>query len=271
VTESGFVETNGARLYYEVEGRGHPLVLVHAGVANLRMWDDQVASLAPHYRVIRYDTRGFGETETDDVEFSNREDLAAVLDHVGAESAYVLGASRGGMIALDFTIEFPDRVDALIVAAGGVGGYYPDEDDETVALFEEAERRWEVKDWDWLTAFETAYWVDGPGQSPDRVDPTIRRLVEDWIGSNYRAEKTEGRPQPLDPPAVDRLDVIDVPVLVMVGDLDEPGTVQSCRHLAANVADGRLELFEGTAHMFNLEQPERFNEVLLGFLGAVEG
>jgi len=82
--ESGFVETNGARIYHEVEGTGEAVVLIHAGVANLRMWDDQVAALRDSYRVIRYDTCGFGRTETDAVEFSNRADIAALLDHSGS-------------------------------------------------------------------------------------------------------------------------------------------------------------------------------------------
>jgi 3-oxoadipate enol-lactonase len=78
-TDSGFVETNGGRIYYEVDGDGEPVVLIHAGIANLRMWDGQVPALADRYRVIRYDTRGFGRTETEDVPFSNRDDITAVL------------------------------------------------------------------------------------------------------------------------------------------------------------------------------------------------
>src|SRR6188508_735794 len=121
--ETGTFETNGARIYYEAEGSGEPVLMIHAGVANLRMWDDQVAALRDAYRVIRYDTRGFGRTETDAVEFSNRADIAALLDHLGEESAHVVGLSRGGIIALDFALEFPDRVRSLVVAAGGIGGY----------------------------------------------------------------------------------------------------------------------------------------------------
>jgi pimeloyl-ACP methyl ester carboxylesterase len=270
VSESGFLETDDARIYYEMEGEGHPMVLIHAGVANLRMWDDQVSALSPRYRVIRYDTRGYGQTVTEDVEFSNRGDLAALLDHLEVPSAYVLGASRGGTIALDFTLEFPNRVDALIFVAGGVGGFETETDPSTIAQFQEAERRWEARDWDWLTAFETSYWVDGPGQAPHRVDPGIRSRVEDWIGSNYRAEKAEGRPLPLIPSAAGRFDQIRVPTLVVVGDLDDADTRQSCEHLATTVESARLEVFEGAAHMLNLEQPERFNRVLLQFLGNVE-
>lgn len=266
----GHLQSNGARIYYEVEGGGHPLVLIHAGVANLRMWDEQMPALARHYRVIRYDTRGFGETRTEDVEFSNRADLAALLDHLKCESAHVLGASRGGSIALDFTLEFPGRVDALVFVAGRIGGFEPEVDPQTTAMFEEADRRWEAHDWDWLTDFETAYWVDGPGQPSNRVDPDIRRRVEQWIAANYRKELIEGQPQPLDPKANGRLSEIRVPTLVMVGDLDEAGTQEAGRHLVAAVADSHLEVFEGAAHMLGLEQPERFNRSVLDFLSEVE-
>src|SRR5687768_17684276 len=101
---SGFLAHNGARIYYEAEGEGEPVVLIHAGVANLRMWDDQVAALRDRYRMIRYDTRGFGRTETDAVAFSNRADIAALLDHLGEESAHLVGFSRAGSIALDFAL-----------------------------------------------------------------------------------------------------------------------------------------------------------------------
>ena len=268
--ESGFVETNGGRIYYEVEGRGHPLLLIHAGIANLRMWDDQVRAFSDRYRVIRYDTRGFGRTETDAVEFSNRDDLAAVLDRVGAASAYVLGASRGGMIALDFTLESPDRVDALIVAAGGIGGEPAEPTPEQKAFFDEAERAWGAREWERLAGLETSYWVDGPGQAAGRVGPAVRDRVHDWILTNYLAEKEEGKPRPLDPPATGRLSEVGAPTLVLIGNLDDVGTQAACRRLASEVAGARLEVFEGAAHLINLEQPDRFNRVVLDFLAGVE-
>jgi 3-oxoadipate enol-lactonase len=266
--ETGTLETNGARIYYEVEGSGQPIVLIHAGVADLRMWDDQVAALRDGYRVIRYDTRGFGRTETDAVEFSNRADIAALLDHLGERSAHVVGLSRGGMIALDFTLERPDRVRSLVVAAGGIGGYDSSESADE-SDFAEPEKLLEARDWEGISEWETAYWADGPGQPKGRVDPAVRARVHDWILTNYRAEKTEGMPQPLDPPAVGRLDELKVPLLVMAGTLDEPGTTESMRHLAEAVPGARLEIFEGSAHMLNLEQPDHFNTVLRDFLEGV--
>jgi pimeloyl-ACP methyl ester carboxylesterase len=267
-SESGFLETNGARIYYEVDGAGDPLVLIHAGVANLRMWDGQVTAFRDDYRVIRYDTRGFGRTETEAVEFSNRADIAALLDHLGEAAAHLVGISRAGSIALDFTIEHPDRVRSLTVGAGGISGFESPEAEANAATFETAERLWEAKDWEALSDWEADYWASGPGQPADRV-PQVRGMVHGWVLENYRAEKEEGTPIVLDPPAAGRLDELKVPTLVMIGTLDEPGTQAAMRHLAQAVPHARLEVFEGVAHMLNLEQPERFNAVLRQFLEGV--
>lgn len=269
MTDSGFLDVPGGQLYFEADGSGHPLVLVHAGVANLRMWDDQVAAFAERYRVIRYDTRGWGRSETEQVEFTNRGDLAAVLDHFDASSAYVLGLSRGGSIVLDFALEYPVRTDALIVAAGGVGGFETEESPEDEALQAEAERHEKAHDWEWLSDFETRFWVNGPGQPADRVDSAIRDRVHDWILTTYQAEKNEGKPQGMQPPANERLSQLHVPTLVMIGDLDEASTQQSCRHLAEEVPGARFELFEGAAHMLNLEQPDKFSRLVLDFLAPL--
>ena len=106
----GYVDVPGGRLWTEVAGSGPGIVLVHAGVADARMWDPQWTGLAAGHRVVRYDTRGFGRTETDDVEFSNRADLVAVMDTAGLASAVLVGSSRGGSIVLDTALEFPGRV-----------------------------------------------------------------------------------------------------------------------------------------------------------------
>ena len=266
--ESGFLETNGARVYYEVDGAGDPLLLIHAGVANLRMWDAQVAAFRDDFRVIRYDTRGFGRTETDAVEFSNRADIAALLDHLGEATAHLVGISRAGSIALDFTLEHPKRVRSVTVGAGGISGVESPEAEANAATFEAAEKLWEAKDWEALSDWEADYWASGPGQPADRV-PEVRAKVRGWVLENYRAEKEEGKPIVLDPPAAARLGDLNVPLLVMIGTLDEPGTQAAMRHLARAVPHARLEVFEGVAHMLNLEQPDRFNAVLRDFLEGV--
>ena len=273
MTESGLIAVPGGSLYYESDGSGPAVVLIHAGVANLRMWDPLVPSLSDRYQVIRYETRGYGQTTSEHVEFSNRDDLIAVLDHLGVARATVVGASRGGMIALDTVIEYPDRFEGLAVVGGGVGGLDlppPSGDAEWIAtaqkMWEDAEQAVEAKDWAAVAAFETRWWVDGPGQPSDRVDPALREMIHHWILSTYQAEKEEGIPRRLDPPAAGRLGEIDIPVLVIYGSLDEAETGTASKYLADNVAGARLIAYEGAAHMLTLEQPERFAADLLAFL-----
>lgn len=274
MADSGFLVVPGGRLYYEVDGAGPTLLLTHAGVANLRQWDPHVPAFAERYRVVRYDTRGFGQTRTEHVEFANRADVAAILDELAAVSAYVLGCSRGGGINLQFAVEYPDRVDALVMVAGGVDGYEPvvsaEEAARSKAMNKASEEAWNAKDWARLADLETAYWVDGPGQRPDRVEPALRAMVHDWILTTYQAELEEGLPQRQDPPAAERLDALRAPLLVVIGELDEPETNATGRWLAQTVPGARLKVFEGSAHMLNLEQPERFTRLVLDFLAEVD-
>lgn len=268
---SGFVTVPGGRLYYEVAGRGHPLLLIHGGLGSLRMWDGVVDPLAVRYRVIRYDTRGFGQSETEAVGFSNRADAAAILEHLDAATCHLVGQSRGGIIALDVTLERPTLVDSLVLVAGGASGLEATlpEGSETPP-WDDMERLWEAKRWDELAEMETRVWVDGWGQPPTRVDPALRRLVHGWILDNYRATREEGQPQPLDPPAAGRLGAVRVPTLVMIGAADEPESVANGRHIAATIAGARLVEFPATAHMIQMEEPERFAAVLLDFLAEVD-
>jgi pimeloyl-ACP methyl ester carboxylesterase len=272
MTERGSAEVAGGRLYYEVDGSGRPLTLLHAGIANLRMWDPQVPAFAERYRVIRYDTRGFGETTTDDVAFSNRQDLADLLDHLGVRSTYLLGCSRGGQIALDFALERPERVDALVTVGSGRGGWQPAEiAPELEAYWSEMERLEEGGEWEPLAEKETALWVDGWGQSTDRVDPELRRLVHGWILDSYQRhgqEKT--RPQVLQPPAVGRLAEIGVPTLVSWGALDNSAGVAGGVALADGIPGAQRFVFPGAAHLPNLEQPEAFTRLVLDFLAEVD-
>ena len=271
MSESGFLDVDGGRIYYEVEGDGHPLLLIHGGLGSLRMWDGQVRAFAERYRVIRYDTRGLGRTETDDVEFSNRADAAALLDHLGAASAYVVGQSRGGMIGTDFVLEFPERVDAFVSVASGVGGYQAELPTGTEAPpWDEMERLWEAKDGSSWPSWRHRSGSTGGANPSMRVDAELRRRVLDWILDAYRAGKAEGKPQPLAPPAAQRLEEVRVPTLVLTGDVDEPGGLAAGRHLAASVAGARLVELAGVAHMIQLEEPERFNQLVLEFLGEVD-
>lgn len=270
MTEGRTLQVPGGSIYYEVEGEGPALTLIHAGIAHLRMWDEHIPAFTEHHRVIRYDTRGFGRTRSDDVEFSNRSDLLALLDHLDIERTHLLGISRGGSIALDFTLEAPERVSALIIVASSPGGF-EHEAPEMETRWAELERLEEAKDWEALVEAETQVWVDGPGQPSDRVDADVRARMTQWNLENYRAEGGNGRPQPLEPRAVGRLFEVVVPTLVMWGDLDEPGVPAGSQLMAGSIPGARSQLFRGVAHMVDLERPREFEGAVLDFLAEVGG
>jgi len=262
---------NGARLYYEVAGEEHPLVLIHTGVADHRMWDGQFEVFARHYRVVRYDARGYGKSVTEDVEFSNRQDLSDLLKHLGMAKAHVLGVSRGGQIAMDFTLERPGTVSALVMVASGPGGYEsprPNPEAET-RMFQELEAAWEAKDFARLADLEVRLWVDGPGQPADRVPATIRERVCEMILNNYRTHTIEGKPQPLPPPAAGRLAEIRVPTLIVTGDLDTSHIRAAADFMEQHIRGTKNVILPGTAHMLNMERVDAFTRIVLEFLGAL--
>lgn len=267
--ETGFVKVEGGQLYYEVAGAGQPIVLVHAGVADCRMWDEQFSAFAQSYRVIRYDARGFGKTTSEDVSFSNRQDIVDLLRHLGIERTAILGLSRGGQIAIDFTLEHPEMVTALIAVAAGVSGYEGPTTEAEKQLFAEYERLEAAKDYETLTEFEVRVWGDGPGQPAGRADTPVRERLREMIANNYRLHHEQTQPRVLEPPAVDRLDEIHAPTLVIWGDLDFSDVGAAMGLLAKRVSGAQQVIFPGVAHMVNMEQPERFNAVVLDFLGKL--
>lgn len=266
--QTGFVEVEGARLYYETAGSGPAFVLLHAGIADCTMWDIQFKALQEAYQVIRYDARGYGRSETmASVKFSNRDDLRAVLDHLGVDKAILMGCSRGGQIAMDFTIDSPDRVRALITVCAGLGGYdfgsiIPPEE---MALFEEAEAAEEAKDWELVADYDVRIWVDGitrRGQAPE----SVREKVREMCLQLYAREDDPGEVIPLDPPAAQRLGEIHVPVLAIVGQYDTAVARAAAEVIGTQIAGAYKVIIQETAHVPNMEQPLKFYSVLLAFL-----
>jgi pimeloyl-ACP methyl ester carboxylesterase len=251
-------------------------VLLHAGIADMRMWDTQVASLAERYAVVRYDARGFGRSRSEPVAFSNRRDLTELLDHLGIGRAALVGCSRGGMIALDTALEFPERVAALGWVCSGVGGFQTlDEafDPREIALFEAMEAAEEAGNHERVAELDVRVWVDGPLQPEGRAPEAVRRAVYEMTLGNYRTHAhlfSAGlQPQPLDPPAFGRLGELTIPVLAIVGMLDPASTPAAAEALAAAAANVHLVRYPDAAHLPNMEHPERFNRELRAFLDVL--
>jgi 3-oxoadipate enol-lactonase len=265
----GFVEVPGGRLWAEAAGDGPGVVLVHAGIADARMWDPQWAALAARHRVVRYDCRGFGRSESGDVAFSNRTDLVAVMDAAGLERATLVGCSRAGAIVVDTALEFPGRVAGLVSVCGGLAGLEMEDTPEERALYERGEALEAAKDWAGAADLDVALWVDGVGQPAGRAPAAVRELVRRMSFETYAQEKPEGRPLRLHPPARSRLGEIRVPTLVIIGELDTLSTRLTAEVLSTGIRNAERVPVPGVAHMPNLERPEWFTRTLLEFLAGV--
>lgn len=267
-TQNGFVEINGAQFYYETAGEGHPFVMLHAGIADNRMWDDQFAFFAHHYRVIRFDQRGYGQTEPVDGEFQRHEDLYQLLKHLGVERAYLMGCSMGGGVSMNFALTHPEMAAALIMVCSGPPGFQfetapPKQWDELVAAFDNNEL-------EKVSELEVQIWVDGKARTPEQVDPAVRKKVFDMNLIALQYEKRGlGKEVPLQPSAAERLGELKLPTLVIVGDLDTDYIQAAANHMAEKIIAARKVVISPAAHLPNLEHPALFNEHVLDFLKGV--
>jgi pimeloyl-ACP methyl ester carboxylesterase len=256
---------NGAEIHYEIQGVGDPLVLVHAGIADRRMWDPQLEAFAERYRVIRYDLRGFGETAPVAGPYSHHDDLRALLDHLGVERASFVGCSMGGGVALDFALENPEATAALVLVCSAVGGFEPDL--EPPREWDELVEADAAGDLERVSELEVRIWVDGPRRDPEAVDPAVRDLVREMNGIALRNEAAGlGEEVPLDPPAAERLHEVRCPTLVVVGELDQPFAALRADLLTVGVPGARKVTMRGTAHLPNMERSGEFNSLVLEFL-----
>jgi len=266
-----FVEVPGGRLLVVDEGTGRPIVLLHAGIADLRSWDAMVPFLTEAgYRTVRFDQRGVGGSTTEQVEFWRVADLLAVLDTREISRAALVGNSLGGMLAFDTAIVAPERVVAIVGVGAGLGGFHVEPTDEIRALDEE-EARLEVadpRDPAALAAFDVRVWVDGPGQPPTRVPAAIRDLVYEM--DLLDPDRHQGEARRLEPPAADRLSELRCPILAVAGELDVSDVVVTARHLAANAPNARAIVWPDVAHMISMEQPERLATAIVEFLAPLE-
>jgi pimeloyl-ACP methyl ester carboxylesterase len=263
------IEINGAQLYYEVAGSGPVVVLIHAGIADCRMWDAQFAVFAERYRVVRYDQRGFGRSSMPAGPYALRDDLRELLRALGIERATLVGTSMGGGVALDCALAYPDLAEALVLVGSGLGGSEPsDYLREQWRLIGEAMERDGI---DAANELELRLWVDGQGRTPEQVDSAMRERVREMNRDVLAREEENdelGQPQRLEPPAIGRLGEVAVPTLVIVGDRDVPGIVENADRLAAGIAGARKVVLPDVAHLPPMERPDEFNRLVLDFLAA---
>ncbi|HEV7890326.1 MAG TPA: alpha/beta fold hydrolase [Pyrinomonadaceae bacterium] len=261
--ESGFAEVNGARLYYEAMGEGPAVVLVHGGLVDSRLWDAQMKPLSKHFRVVRYDLRGFGRSAAATVSFSPLEDLRALLDFLKIEKASLVGLSLGGIIAADFALEHPERVERLVLVGAGLRGDKQPPPADAAKASEAINHGAE--------AFADATMARGLYKAvrPRTTAYTrLRRMLLDNFAAP--AARRSGSVEYPEPPTAERLAQIKQPTLVVIGGEDAPNLKNIADTLASKIPNARKVTIPGSSHHPPVETPKEFNRVLLDYLKGRE-
>jgi pimeloyl-ACP methyl ester carboxylesterase len=261
---TGHIAVPAGQLYYEAAGDGPAVVLLHGGLLDCRMWDDQFELLAAGHRVIRVDARSHGRSSTATADHRHDDDLAVVLDTLGVDRAALVGLSMGGRIAFDFAVHRPERVWALCAAATGISGMtftdpYVTDRYQEMALAGQAQDTPGV-----VEAFLRA-WVDGPHRRPQDVAAAVRLRCADMAAHNVVEHATAHRGM-LERDALHRLGEVSAPTLLLIGDADSTDIVQVTQRALREVPDARLVEIPGAGHILNLEQPDAVNAALVAFL-----
>jgi 3-oxoadipate enol-lactonase len=263
--------TEQAPLYHEVAGAGSPVVLVHEGICDSRMWDPQWETFQRRHLVVRVDLRGFGRSPYVPGTYSHPADLIALLDELELGPAALVGASLGGGVALQVAVATPDLVSALVLVGSGVRGHEWSEN--VTSAWEEEEAAFKRGDLDTAVEINLRTWVDGPYRSPGEVDPSLRqkigemqrRALELYADGGSTAEE-----EALVPDIADRLGEISVPTLVLVGELDVSDMQAIAARLQREIPDARGATIAGAAHAPTMERPDEFAELALRFLDEVD-
>lgn len=256
---------NSARINYEREGAGFPVIFLHAGVADSRMWEAQAAAFAKHFDVIRPDQRGHGKSELPAVAWSPVADLLALIDELGLKPAHLVGCSMGGAVAIDFALDHPDRISKLVLVGSAIGGFAfrP----EHAHLFAEAATARRAGDLEALNQAMLGLFLDGPNRPRGYVKEPLRKLFLDMNGIAVRSD-FEKAPPAQNMLAMRRLHEITGPTLVVVGDKDLPTVLEAADLLTASIPGARKAIIHDAAHLPNLEHAEEFNRIVLDFLLA---
>lgn len=259
------VPVDGAELAVEFRPHGDgraPLVFLHAGVTDGRLWDGAMAAAAGRRSALRFDRRGFGQTRIlAATPHAMVGDLLAVLDALALPCVELVGCSQGGRLAIDFALAHPVRVGGLTLVAPAVtGAPTPPLGAQVQALAEAIDAAEQARDLDEVNRLEARLWLDGPGQPEGRVGGAAR---ERFLDMNGRALRSPPAGELVDaPPAWPRLEALAPPVRLVWGDLDLTHLVERCRQMAARLLGVRTWPLAGVAHLPSLEAPEAFNAVL---------
>jgi pimeloyl-ACP methyl ester carboxylesterase len=246
---------NGIEIDYEVSGHGPTLLLSHGYGSTRHMWDDQHRAFADRWRVVSWDMRGHGQTESpaDPKQYSAAltvADMRALLQHVGAERAVIGGLSLGGYVSLAFALAHPELTQALVICDSGPGYRNAEARDQWNARAHERAANLEARG------------LDALARRSRETQQAVHRSAQGLAHAARGMLAQEGSR------VIDGLAGIRVPTLIIVGDQDQPFVAPS-EYMAKKIPGARLAVIAGAGHSSNLDQPEAFNRVLREFLAAL--
>ena len=257
---------NGARIHYERAGAGLPVILLHAGIADLRMWEPQAKAFEKDFDVIRLDQRGFGKSELPPGSWSPVEDLLSIIDELALKPAHLVGCSMGGATAIDFALEHPERLSKLVLVGSAIHGLSGRR--EHAHLFDESAAARKAGDLAALNEALMYLTLDGPVRARGYVAEPLRKLFLDMNKRQVSSDFEKAPSKWSDPPAATRLNEITASTLVVVGDKDLPNVLEAADLLVESIPHARKAVIDDAAHLPNLEHPDEFNRIVLDFLRA---
>ena len=259
---------DGAHLNFEIVGDGPTVTLIHPGLWDMRTWDREFETLTDSgYRVLRYDVRGYGRSSRPEPgsSYSHVGDLHALLEAEEVTQTAIVGCSMGGGIDLDYALEHPERVWGIVLVASGLAGFESTEEEEDWWAQRDApvEAAIEAGDLERAQDLRLAIWA------PLGIDDERGKRIRDIAFDNlHELTMDESGAERLDPPAAHRLGEIDVPTLILEAEYDPPDMRRVCDFLAVEIMGSRKVVVEGADHVVNMRQPDRFEELMLDFLGG---
>ncbi len=272
--KTGFADVNGAKLYYQVAGEGQPFVMIHAGISDHRMWNNEFDTYSKRYHVMSFDMRGFGKSEPVEGDFNIQDDLESLLAILEiTEPMILMGCSIGAGLALDFTLTHPNRVESLILIAASPAGLELEDlglkVEEPVDLFEQAEKAFNAGDLDLATELDMQIWFDGMGRSKDDVDSEIRQLAYDInrkVIENDAKDIGKHVRKTFDKLAAERFDELTLPILLIVGENDIPLMLAAAEYMEEHLPNATKVIIPDAAHLPNMEHPKQFQDIIDTFL-----
>jgi len=265
----GTIKVGNLQVYYERAGKGAPVLLLHAGLQDHTMWSEQVKALSAQYEVITPDLPFHGKTTGVDTTLLAQDVIKILMDSLRLQKVSIAGLSMGAAVVEDFIIAYPERVNKAFLISAGVNGYEKIQPIDSISM-------------DWYNQFSKALqngdtvkaaieftkaWAEGIYRAKDSLKAPVSRYVYNTTLANLRLHKMQGWPAlKTNPPAVEKIASVHLPVLIIEGDKDLPYIAVTSKYLEQNIPGAKRVVIKDVAHMLNMEKPAELNRLMLDFL-----